>query len=352
MLANRDSRRSGLPRARALRLAGSRPQTALMSPRSSAPRAALASRSAARRASSSNRGSALSSSARFGGRARGGTRRSRPARRALRACRASRRTPRGARPGSPSAASRRRRRGSEGGGSGMPPRRGRSAGRGGSAPCGRARGGGWRRRRARQLARLPHGPAVEDLPLDGARPIMSRSPGPSRSSLDCRRAWIVGGTTISSSPPFSLTVASISSMKSGFPSAACRILARASSVSCAPPASRESAARSPPSTAPRAGSSLHRACRRPAWPQLEQLRRAMQRRRIGASRDQSARCSTRSRKAARPTGCRRARGSAVDLPPAPRSACEMRAACLRVRCRSRRLVRPRSREGSRRAASR
>ena len=180
----------------------------------------------------------------------------------------------------------------------MPPRRGRWAGPGGSAPSGRARGDGWRRRRARPAARARCTvPRWKTCPSTAPRPIMSRSPEPSRSSRDCRSAWIVGGTTISASPPFSLTIASISSMKSGFPSAACRILSRTSSVICAPPASRE--INSSQSSTESASSRIVVALSLPP-PQpgrsSSSSGRATQSRKIGASRDQSETCSIRSRK--------------------------------------------------------
>ena len=127
------------------------------------------------------------------------------------------------------AGSRRRRRGSAGGGSGRPLRRG-SVGWSGRIISLRTSERRWvgtsaRSSCRRELAARCCGgtPALRRAP----RPIMSRSPVPSRSSLDCRSAWIVGGTTISASAPFSLTSASISSMKSGLPSAACRIRRRA-----------------------------------------------------------------------------------------------------------------------------
>ena len=64
-LANRDSSRWGSPSGRSSAARWHRPQTALTSPRSSAPRAARERRADARRARSSNRGSALSSSDRL-----------------------------------------------------------------------------------------------------------------------------------------------------------------------------------------------------------------------------------------------------------------------------------------------
>ena len=80
------------------------------------------------------------------------------------------------------------------------------AGRGGSAPSGRARGGGRERRRARWAVPAP---ARRRGGRPGPRRRRGRScrarPVPSRSSRDCRSAWIVGGTTISLWPSSSLT---------------------------------------------------------------------------------------------------------------------------------------------------
>ena len=235
----------------------------------------------------------------------------------------------------------------------MPPRRGRSAGRGGSSPCARARGGGRRRRRARRRRELLHG-------ARGGRPGLRRRRGrscPARPAepveprlqerLD--RRW----HDDLASPPSSLTIASISSMKSGLPSAACRILARTSSASLR-------SAREPrdQQLAVLGGERLEQDRGRvelaaaPAGPQLEQLGRATQRRKIGASRDQSETCSIRSRK----TGSAHWMSSRTRI--CGRFAARASISLRKESCVSAgevpitRRARRRSRAGSRRAASR
>ena len=121
-----------------------------------------------------------------------------------------------------------------------------------------------------------------------------RSAGSSWSSRAASSAWIVGGTT-TSSPGDSRTIATISSTNSGLPSAA----------------SRDPLARGPASSVDEAldqavglgrAERLEQDGRRvhlPAAPSLAGGRaapgRAMQSSRIGASRERSATCSTRSR---------------------------------------------------------
>ena len=206
--------------------------------------------------------------------------------------------------------------------------------------------------RRRQLL---HGAAVEDLPFDGAAAdhvALARAepvePG-LQERLDRRRHHDLAVAAV-----LAHGIASISSMKSGFPSAACRILARTSSVSCAPPASREinSSQSSPESASSRIVVALSLPPPQPGR-SSSSSGRAMQSRRIGASRDQSATCSIRSRKT------RLGPLDVVeddDLRPLRRARLDQLAEReLRVGRRAAdhaRRARRRSRSGSRRAASR
>ena len=126
---------------------------------------------------------------------------------------------------------------------------------------------------------------------------MTRRTSPSSESMRAwRRAWIVGGTATSPAPPCSRTIASISSTNSGFPADAAVIRSRKDRVERAVP----------PPGAPSAdalvlGERLEqkRASRSACLPPQPGLTssssvRAMHRRKIGASRERSATCSTRS----------------------------------------------------------
>ena len=156
-----------------------------------------------------------------------------------------------------------------------------------------------RRRRARRSA--PARCTVlrwKTCPSTAPRPIMSRSPGPSRSRRDCRSAWIVGGTTIS---PLLAVLAHGSehlldeervSVGGG------QDASRARRRRAAPrPRAARSAARNRHRTAPRAGSSSRSACRRPS-PVAARAARAARRRAGGSARRATSRqtCSIRSRK--------------------------------------------------------
>ena len=189
---------------------------------------------------------------------------------------------------------RRRRRGSGGDGSGRRRRRRAASGRAERAPCGRApsASSARRARRARAPRRRRGGRSCP-------RPRRARArrarDGSSWSRRAASSAWMVGGTTTS---PFgdSATIASICSTKSGLPSAASRIRARSGSASSTSPSSRSIS-----SSVSSAVSGSSRTVVALSLPPAQVGRRssssgrAMQRSRIGASRLQSATCSTRSR---------------------------------------------------------
>ena len=226
--------------------------------------------------------------------ARGGTRRSRPARRASRSPRASRRTARGAPPAPPSAAPRRPCRGS--GGDGSERRRPRRSPviRAGRPPCGRARAAARGRPPAASPGRAPSrrrggrpGPPPHRARSRAARRRSARraapgaAPGSSAARRPCRGPLGRGrpsprGTADCRprSPRCALRVSSSSSMSARRPSASRRASASASG------SSRIDVAFSLP----------------PPQPGLTSRSsgRATQRRRIGAARDQSTTCSTRS----------------------------------------------------------
>ena len=125
---------------------------------------------------------------------------------------------------------------------------------------------------------------------------MTTRTSPSSESMRAwRSAWIVGGTTISPSPPCSRTIASISSTYSGLPADATVIRSRRSPVSGA---SATSSSMSAEHSSGASGSSKRDVALSlpPAQPGRTSRSsvRAMQRRKIGASRDMSETCSTRS----------------------------------------------------------
>ena len=106
----------------------------------------------------------------------------------------------------------------------------RRASSSGSAPCGRASRGAPRRSRPHRIrATAPRRRrGGRPRPRPTPRSITTRTSPSSESMRACRSAWIVGGTTISPSPPCSRTIASISSTKSGFPAEAAVIRSRKS----------------------------------------------------------------------------------------------------------------------------
>ena len=229
-----------------------------------------------------------------------------------------------------------RRRGSGGGGSGTSRHRHDASCPGGSAACARAR-----RAEPRCLLafreRLDRA-SVEDASLDRA-PLEHRPLGgielvePGGES-----AWMVGGTTTSPSLA-SRTSATISSRKSGFPSAAAEIRSRSSPRRRR---ARPGAVRSPRHRAARAARSWRSTCLRPSPAALEQLGRAMQSRSIGASRAEVGDVLHEVEEPSpRPSAGRRARRRAAALAPAPRAACGT----------PRRSRRPRSAHPTRRGAT-
>ena len=101
----------------------------------------------------------------------------------------------------------------------------------------------------------------------------TRTSPSSESMRACSSAWIVGGTTISPSPPCSRTIASISSTKSGLPADAAVMRSRRS-ASRAPSPSRFSMS-APHSSSPSGSSRTERRVQlaaAPARPLVEQLR--------------------------------------------------------------------------------
>ena len=249
------------------------------------------------------------------------------------AFRASARSARGARRAPLSGGRGRRRRGSGDGGTGRRLRRRTWSGRAGSAllrtsviTCGRHA----RARRRPQSSRTA--PRWKTLPSTDARSITSRSASPSLSIRAATSAWMVGGTGSERSSavafqrpfsrminPSSTSMPSSSSMKSGLPSAAASTRSRASSSSSTRP-SRFSTRR--PHASVSSGSSRTEVAL--SFPPAQAGRRSRssgreaQISRIGASRDQSDTCSTRSRKVGSAqwmssntttSGCRRASAS-------------------------------------------
>ena len=97
-------------------------------------------------------------------------------------------------------------------------------------------------RREMRLDRRPHGnrsehgnrAAMEDLALDRSALHDDAHVTVERVDRACRSAWIVGGTTISPSPPCSRTIASISSTKSGLPAEADVMRSRSSGRAARP----------------------------------------------------------------------------------------------------------------------
>ena len=133
------------------------------------------------------------------------------------------------------------------------------------------------------------------LPITEARSITARSSRASRSRRAASRAWIVGGIARSAEVvPFSVSMASICSTKSGFPSAARVIRESNSSPTSVSPrrCSRSSSACSSES-----GSSVIASPRaiQAGW-RSSSSGRARQTMSIGASRDQPQRYSIRSTK--------------------------------------------------------
>ena len=161
-------------------------------------------------------------------------------------------------------------------------------------------------------------PRWKTLPSTAPDSSTLRSEESSWSSLATSSAWIVGGTMIWPSPA-SRTSASISSTKSGLPSAASRTAREA-------PARRRPAARvahqSRPPRAVRAGRSWSSASHRP-------MRTACREARDGPCTGVAAAPPGRGRQRARsgrgtsprPSGCRRRRTRAAAHLPAPRAAC-------------------------------
>ena len=143
-----------------------------------------------------------------------------------------------------------------------------------------------------------HGRAVEDLPLDGAA--LERGALALRELVEARRR-AAPGCRRHRRPRASARLPRASRpsprRRAGCPRRP-RGSARADSASTAPPRARR-AARRLASRAERLEQDGRRVelAAGPAGPAVEQLRRAMHRSRIGASRDQSATCSTRSRNA-------------------------------------------------------
>ncbi len=151
----------------------------------------------------------------------------------------------------------------------------------------------------------PHGsgdssataPRWNTSPSTEPRSMTTRTSPSSESMRAWRSAWIVGGTTISPSPPCSRTIASISSTKSGLPAEAVVIRSR-SSASSGASATRRSmscAHSSAPSGSSRSDVAFIFPPPQPGRTSSSSVR-AMQRRKIGASRERSATCSTRSMK--------------------------------------------------------
>ena len=257
--------------------------------------------------------------------ARGGSRRSRRARRdRCRGRRSRRRSARAAPPGSPSGARRRPRRGSADGGSETRPRPGTAPGPGRTSS---------RRTRAvsgvKSWASLGESactaPRWNDAPLD--RAALEHDPlgrvelvEPRRQQrLDRRRH---GNGAVGDSR----TSATISSTKSGFPSAASRILARsASSADRAVEQARDERVGVGRRRAARAARSSRSACRRPssaagrAAPAVPCRAAGSARRGSGRRRDRRDRGTP-----PRPSGCRRARRRAA--PPAATASSSLRMA--------------------------
>ena len=138
-------------------------------------------------------------------------------------------------------------------------------------------------------------PRWKTSPSTDPRSMTTRTSPSSESIRAWRSAWIVGGTTISPSPPCSRTIASISSTYSGLPADATVIRSRRSPVSGA---SATSSSMSAEHSSGASGSSRRDVALSlpPAQPGRTSSSsvRAMQSRKIGASRDMSETCSTRS----------------------------------------------------------
>ncbi len=197
--------------------------------------------------------------------------------------------------GPPLAATRRRRRGSGGGGSDRHPRPEARACPAGRAPCGRAASGA----RDVRLAgvRAWTAPRWNSRPSTEPASSTFRSCAPSWSSRAASRAWIVGGTMTSPSRD-SRTSATICSTKSGLPSAASRTRCAEGVVEVAE-AGDEAIGVVGIERLEQHGRRVELAPA-PGRPRSSSSGRAMQTSRIGASRDRSATCSTRSRNVASP----------------------------------------------------
>ena len=228
--------------------------------------------------------------------ARGGSRRSRPARRARRSRRASRRTARGGPRAPPSGAPRTPCRGSGGAGSERRRLRGSPRGRAGRPPCGRATGAGRRRRPAASPARAPSRrrggrpaprrrrarsrrapswfervePCLEER-LDRRRHVdrAVRFTGEGRHLLEEERVPLGGRQDPRPRLGVELDARRAARLPAGAPPTSASGSSRTDVALSFPPRPARPARRAAPG-------------------------RAMQRRRIGASRDQSATCSTRS----------------------------------------------------------
>ena len=261
-----------------------------------------------------------------------------------RAARASRRTARAARRASPSAARRRRRRGSAGGGSGT--RRRRRA----CACVGADQLLAHERDQLRSTLRLVGRERLTTAPRWNTWP--STAPRSSTARSARRRAGRAGRRAAPGSSAARVTSAvgrrrapsrAISSTNSGLPSAASRIRARSAGVELGRRARRSALAR----LGARSGSSSTVVAFSLPPPQpgrrSSSSGRAMQSSRIGASRERSATCSTRSRKRrlgpvhvvedARRAAARRRRPRAACGPPrrSPRRGRRLRLAEQRAR---------------------
>ena len=166
----------------------------------------------------------------------------------------------------------------------------------------------------------------------------SRSAVGRRSSLAASRAWIVGGTPSSASPPSSLSIASICSMKSGLPSAAPAIRSRMRSPSGACPSrlrisashseSDRGSSSSPADHSGRSSSSSGRA----SATSSSEVSRADSRvystrsRKVGSAQWQSSKTTTSGRSRPSVSNSRRTAQKVSSLPPARDSAAPTRPA--------------------------